>query len=219
MVGNDVVDLRDPDTAPGSTSLRFDARVFCEEELDSLASSPSRVRRRWRLWAAKEAAYKLCVKRDPTTVFAPSRFRVRLAEGAREASVQTPCGVVRVRLREEDDHLHAVATTAPAGEIVSGAGRIAAARPGLSQGDDPSAAVRRFALDRLARRLAVRPGTLEIRKCGRVPVLWQAGAPAAGDLSLSHHGGAVAFAYERSAQAPVESCVAGSRAAVSGGSG
>ncbi len=194
MVGNDVVDLRDPDSAPRSSSDRFDARVFCEEELDALAASACRARLRWRLWAAKEAAYKVCVKLDPTIVFSPSHFRVRLPEGAGAGSVETPNGGLPLLVREGDGWLHAVATAAPPGEVVFDVERL----PAGGGADDPSASVRRLARRVLARGLGVAPEVLEIRKRGRLPVLWRSGAPAPGDLSLSHHGGVVAFAYEPS---------------------
>lgn len=194
MVGNDVVDLRDPEAAPRPSSDRFDARVFCEEELDALAASACRTRLRWRLWAAKEAAYKVCVKLDPTVVFSPSRFRVRLPEDAGGGSVETPNGGLPLLVQERDGWLHAVATAALPGEIVFDVERF----PAGGGMDDPSASVRCFARRVLARGLGVAPEALEIRKRGRVPVLCRSGAPAPGDLSLSHHGGVVAFAYEPS---------------------
>jgi hypothetical protein len=194
MVGNDVVDLRDAD-AGDELAPRFDARVFCAEELESLEASPARARRRWRLWAAKEAAYKVAVKADPTTVFSPSRFRVRLEDGADDGRVEVPGtnASISVRVREEDGAVHAVARTSAA-PLVAGALRVGPriAAKGLS------AAVRRFATESLARELRVAPGDVEIRKSGRVPELWLAGAPAEADLSLSHHGDVVAFACELS---------------------
>ena len=56
--------------------------------------------------------------------------------------------------------------------------------------------VRSFSKGCLARALGVPVGDLEIRKRGRIPELWLRGAPSTVDLSLSHHGGFVAFACE-----------------------
>jgi phosphopantetheinyl transferase (holo-ACP synthase) len=188
MVGNDVVDLRDRD-ARGEVAPRFDARVFCADELESLAASGRRSRRRWRLWAAKEAAYKVAVKSDPSTVFSPSRFRVLLEEGAGDGLVEVPGSEekVPVHLCEEDGAVHAVARNGAAPLVVG----ILRSGPG-----DLSAEVRRFAALRLADELRVSPDEIEIRKRGRIPELWLGGAPAPVDLSLSHHGGVVAFACE-----------------------
>ena len=47
MVGNDVVDLRDPDADPATLSARFDLRVFGPDERDRLAASRHPVRLRW----------------------------------------------------------------------------------------------------------------------------------------------------------------------------
>ncbi|MGH7855988.1 MAG: 4'-phosphopantetheinyl transferase family protein, partial [Candidatus Binatia bacterium] len=79
MVGNDVIDLRDPETAPGSQHPRFDARVFAPAERALLGASTDARRLRWILWAAKEAAYKVARKIDARAVFSPRRFVVDLA--------------------------------------------------------------------------------------------------------------------------------------------
>ena len=192
MVGNDVVDLRDDDALP-EAAPRFDARVFCADELASLDTSPRRARRRWRLWAAKEAAYKVALKQNPATIFAPSRFRVRLADEAELGVVEMPPGSVPVRIVEADGAVHAVASTA-SGRLVTGVLRIDGRD--RASGSDPGEIARRFAREQLAARLAVPIESLEIRKHGRVPELWQRGARAAADLSLSHHGDVVAFACE-----------------------
>ena len=39
MIGNDVVDLSDPESAPAALHPRFDARAFCEAERERLAAS------------------------------------------------------------------------------------------------------------------------------------------------------------------------------------
>ena len=70
MLGNDVVDLADPEVRGGPAHPRFDARVFSPPERRALESESAPNRLRWTLWAAKEAAYKLAVKRDPNAIFA-----------------------------------------------------------------------------------------------------------------------------------------------------
>jgi phosphopantetheinyl transferase (holo-ACP synthase) len=186
MVGNDVVDLRDPDALP-EHAPRFDARVFCDEELVSLDASACRARRRWRLWAAKEAAYKVAVKEDPTTVFSPSQFRVHLPEIGADGVVEMLHRVVPVRVSESDGAVHAVVTTHP-DRLVAGMTRV--------EVDDPGRAVRRVALECLAVGLKMDAAALEIRKSGRIPELWIDGERAVADLSLSHHGDVVGFACE-----------------------
>ena len=74
MIGNDIVDLRDPEVQPGASHPRFDRRVFAPEERSALAASGARERLRWILWAAKEAGRK-----RPTTTNA--RVARRKADG------------------------------------------------------------------------------------------------------------------------------------------
>ena len=56
MVGNDVVDLRDPESAAETLHPRFDKRVFSVREREAMAESRDAARLRWKFWAAKESA-------------------------------------------------------------------------------------------------------------------------------------------------------------------
>lgn len=198
MVGNDVVDLRDAD-ATSRLAPRFDARVFGPDEIASLDRSPDRSRRRWRLWAAKEAAYKAAVKLDAEIVFSPVRFRVRLDDDACEGRVETPVGSLVLRLWESQGAVHGVARTAPARACA--ATRVV---EGMTRAPDPQASgdpeapgrrARRLACERVAAALGLPVSALEVRKRGRIPELWIQGRRGA-DLSLSHHGGVVGFACD-----------------------
>src|SRR5512147_2410613 len=116
MLGNDVVDLGDPETRPDARHPRFDARVFTREERAALASAAQPERLRWSLWAAKEAAYKCLKKLEPATCFSPVRFAVRF-ETERTGSVQAGGRRLRVALFAEGDALHAIATDAADPEL------------------------------------------------------------------------------------------------------
>ena len=74
MVGNDIVDLFDPDAQPRSFRPGFDERVFAAEERRAIEQDPNPLARRWAHWAAKEAAYKLARQIDETFVFSPRRL-------------------------------------------------------------------------------------------------------------------------------------------------
>ncbi len=192
MVGNDVVDLRDPDADPSTLSRRFDERVFCAEEREILEGSPER---RFKLWAAKEAAYKVAVKRDPATIFSPSRFRVSLEEEVELGIVTWPSGIVPVRVRVEDGAVHAVATTT-SNRLITGLHRLELLAASGQEAKALSEAVRSLATRRLAVALRVDTGAIEIRKRDRLPELFVGGVRAPADLSLSHHGQVVGFACE-----------------------
>src|SRR5512139_2501725 len=78
MIGNDVVDLLDPETQPGAVHPRFDARVFTDDELRALRRSVAPGRLRWLMWAAKESAFKAVRRNDACVAFRPREFAVTL---------------------------------------------------------------------------------------------------------------------------------------------
>ncbi len=193
MVGNDVVDLRDSDARSDSLHPRFDARVFTPAERLALERSEDATRQRWRLWSAKEAAYKVARKLDASSTFSPSRFEVELDGDARG----TVCYRGRrfaVRVLEQDGGLHALATPEAAldTELVHAFERLPAGARLLPR--ELGRAARRLACERIAPRLGVAAADLEVRKRERIPELWLADEPLPVDLSLSHHGELVAFA-------------------------
>ncbi|MGY8738305.1 MAG: 4'-phosphopantetheinyl transferase family protein, partial [bacterium] len=80
MLGNDVVDLEDPETRPETFRPRFDERVFDPTERRAIARDQNEHGRRWTHWAAKEAAYKLARQVDSKFVFSPSKLVARFTE-------------------------------------------------------------------------------------------------------------------------------------------
>lgn len=202
MVGNDVVDLCDPDADFASYSPRFDERVFAPSERRCIATSADPETCRWRMWSAKEAGYKAVRKADPTVVFSPRRFEVRL-EGtdsqAAEIRGESPgSSRIEVRFFFDESSVHAVALCPGwiAAKVVHGCERISTRLMETSSPDGPGSAARQLALERLASALEIRRDKLEIRREDRVPVLFENGRRVEGNLSLSHHGEWVAFAFE-----------------------
>jgi len=106
-LGNDLVDLSTPGTAGKAQDLRFLRRVFTRAEQDQLLCSPDPDRALWRLWSAKEAAFKAWSRYLPDLVFAHSRFEVDPEKG----SVKTPEGTCRVHWCEQEDWIHCLAWT------------------------------------------------------------------------------------------------------------
>jgi phosphopantetheine--protein transferase-like protein len=193
MVGNDVVDLGDPETEARVRHPRFDERVFTGVERAALRMSAEPERLRWVLWAAKEAAYKLAKKDDARTVLSPRTFEVCLTRRDR-ARVQHGARSFLVALDVDRERVHAVAT-AERGDaprlLLAGCERIPA-----DGATTPSAAARALALAGVAAALRVCPAELAVVSGGRIPRLVRADGAALGDLSLSHHGRFVAFACE-----------------------
>lgn len=185
MIGNDVVDLADPECA--HLHPRFDERVFAAAERRRIAFAESPERMRWILWAAKESAFKRARRLDPSLPFVPRRFAVSL-DAALEGVVHHPGGPSRVRVELLGDCAHAVATAPEADprQALHAACRL--------QGADPSRAARALALRELARHCGCSERELRVEKVARAPQLRRRGALRAGPLSLSHHGRYVAYA-------------------------
>ena len=189
MVGNDVVDLSDPESSRDARHFRFDRRVFTPEEFEVLSIEYTDVQRRWILWSAKEAAYKAARRECAGVVFSPARFVVNLDRSL--------CGSVRigihrwpVRVRISGHCVHAVVSENDSfDDILSGARRLT-----TSELRDPSQAIRRFAIASIAAGLGVANSDLRIEKINRIPQLIVAGEAAPVALSLSHHGSYAGFA-------------------------
>jgi 4'-phosphopantetheinyl transferase superfamily protein len=183
VIGNDVVDLADPEASEAALHPRFDARAFAPAERALLARAADPTRLRWALWAAKEAAYKAARQLDPGARFHPREFVVE-GGAVRNGALRFLC-----RVREAGGALHAVAVPAP--------GEPGAARAGVARvrcEDDAGSAARRLALRAGARLLGVAAAELAIVREGRRPQLLLRGRPAGLALSLSHHGRFAAFA-------------------------
>jgi phosphopantetheinyl transferase (holo-ACP synthase) len=213
-LGNDIVDLDDPESRLDELHPRWAERVFAPAEravLERAADEPlegaspwsERHRLHWALWAAKESAYKARKRAAPGTVFSPREFVVELAPLPRTDGVAT--GRVfhhgetfTVEARFDGACLHAVASTpdeAPSPILA----RVALARrvfkiQDLTPVSPPSAgdAARRLAATAIASALGLPAERLRIR--GRPPFLLRDGEPLEACLSLSHHGRFVAFA-------------------------
>ncbi len=194
LVGNDVVDLGDPQSSPEALHARFDERVFTPDEREALNASVSMHVLRWTFWAAKESAYKVAKKLDPTVRFFPRDFAVRQMTGGRAVVIHR-AGLFDVRLDSTDDWVCAVATVPAAGPpatpdpVRSGVARLE------GSGADPSRTVRELVCAALGPSMNLPPERVRIATNGRIPVaLWQ-GRRLAVDLSLSHHGRFVAWAW------------------------
>jgi len=189
VVGNDIVDLADPDASRGACHPRFDRRVFAPDEARSLPTECSDLQKRWILWSAKEAAFKAARRESARVVFSPARFVVDLDRSL--------CGSVRhemrrwsARVRVDGDCVHAVVGDSNViSSIVSSVCRLT-----IDELRDPSAAVRRFTLSSLAAMLRVATSDLRIERAGRIPQLILAGRARPVPLSLSHHGSYAGFA-------------------------
>ncbi len=196
LIGNDVVDLRDPEARIETLHPRFIARVFTAAEQRQINAASDPCRALWALWAGKEAGYKILKKLVPTTLFAHAAFRVQLRgdagiRGRLEGVVRHQGLCFQLKLHSDAAKIHAVALSAVGNDSVTEPPRC---RVGTGWSAlEHSAAVRRLALRDL--RAWFGDGAGDLRIVGsRPPRLVRAETALDADLSLSHHGSWVAWA-------------------------
>ncbi len=194
LVGNDVVDLRDPDNQPDALHARFDSRVFASVEREALGASSSQHVLRWTLWAAKESAYKLAKKLDPSVRFRWREFSTRPI-GEERVGVIHGARSFDIRVDRTDEWVHAVATlTSSNPRSARGSGSAGIERLEGAEAD-PSRTVRECVRAALGSRIKLPPGQVQIAAESGIPVaLWRSRRLPV-DLSLSHHGRFVAWAF------------------------
>jgi phosphopantetheinyl transferase (holo-ACP synthase) len=212
LVGNDVVDLRDPENQPSAIHPRFDERVFTPAERARLTDETTAHRTRWLMWAAKESAFKVARKLDGSVRFLPRQFGVQL-EGKARAVVRHAAGRFRVSFSGAEEWVHAIA------ERVDGIGRatpseglelatprgpsamIERVRQGGLTTACPSVRVRAMARSVVGPLFSIAPPEIEISTLAGVPVALWRGRRLPVDLSFSHHGRFLACAWSRSRSA------------------
>ena len=79
LLGNDIVDLEDPDSVDVTSEFRDRAFTYRENSLINRFEIPERML--WALWACKEAAYKALKGRYPETIFAWKEFEAEMSAG------------------------------------------------------------------------------------------------------------------------------------------
>lgn len=181
-----MVDLQDPQSQPEALHPRWDSRVFTLAEQGRLSEAVSAHVARWKMWAAKESAYKVAKKMRPELSFFPTAFHVELCDET-TALVRHEMERFTVRLHETVEYVHAVATREGTFPSWSRIGVVEAAAAASEQ-------VRELAGKAIARLFDTSAAEVVIMPEGRVPVAFLGGVRLPVDLSLSHHGRFVACA-------------------------
>ena len=105
LLGNDVQDLRDPDSDEAFRDERARERVFTREERECMENSADPRRALWSVWALKEAAYKALTARYEGIIFSWREFRVNESLNRVQSGPHELYGEVRV---SSADSLHAL---------------------------------------------------------------------------------------------------------------
>ncbi len=201
-MGNDVVDLADPENVGKSGDDRFCRRVFNAGELALVAGSSQPDMILWALWAAKEAAYKAVSRFDGSVCSIPRKYPVVIEESANQGccmplrgTVATPAGDIPVCIFVEKEALHAIAagTTAELEKIVFHV------EPLHRDAADTGRFARKILLVELARRLDCAVGELAVLKEEKrpwAPWVTRRDVRLPVSISLSHDGRFAAFAFD-----------------------
>jgi phosphopantetheinyl transferase (holo-ACP synthase) len=207
-VGNDIVDLGDPEARGKSLDARFIKRTMTPDEQWAMHRFANPDRLLWAFWAAKETAYKALNKRYPSVSSAPGRYGVVLSFHEDSADiihpvsgvVHTPEGLVPVRVIFQPDYVHCIGGHCGSGSLDGmewGVGTIDAAPESggkKSVSERESFTARLIAASKMADILHCDPQDIHISKKSGWPKVYVKGKPADMDISLSHDGRLAAFA-------------------------
>jgi len=192
-VGNDIVDLKDPQAQGKAHNERFLARICADVELPLVTQAKFPHVALWTLWSIKEASYKVVQKCLPAAKAIPNQFVCQEGEnGVWDCRYQEMrC---RVRVAVNDDFVHAVACLA---DGIIHWDNVVVKTDELLTGGNPSEAVRQLAVHLLREKGYQDCSIVRRKELQRIlpPQIYQGGIPLPNsDISLSHDGRFVAVA-------------------------
>ncbi|MGB9498280.1 MAG: 4'-phosphopantetheinyl transferase superfamily protein [Dissulfuribacterales bacterium] len=213
-IGNDIVDLKTLEAMGKAADTRFVQRVLNPDEQQAVLNSDHPDGFLWAFWAAKETAYKATSKSHPDVTSAPRRYQVILDSKKKTnpltGEVITPHGIVPIKITFHEDYVHCIGMagrfqdlkTGDLDDIVFG---LEETNPGEEAGSDSlsereSIMVRTVAKERIASHLGRNPDEIHImrnkspEKHGP-PMVYFKGRKNNVDISLSHDGRFVAYAF------------------------
>lgn len=194
LVGNDIVDLGDPESQRETLHPRFIARVFSQAEQRAIQSSPDAQTHLWLLWAAKESAFKVLKKMDAELVFTHRQFVVEVEHPRRgHTALGRIChGAHRLTMRASirPGYVHVLAWLRDRPSDRSG---VLFGVQSCPIHLDPSAAVRAVTASAVCKALHMPPKALAIDH-GKPPRFVGPMDLTGLDCSLSHHGRWISYA-------------------------
>lgn len=201
-IGNDVVDWQDPANTKKGWNLPYLKKILTPAEIESVQAAKNPDLALWLIWACKETAYKVIRKFDDTAAFLPLRWSVIQDEStANTGKVIIPeKDPVFVRCSANENYVHCIGSNDQQDleKIIWRVDSLPSAENGINS--DPSLFVRQQFIRRLADTYRLDLKDLEIRreeKGGELqpPYIYLNNAKAPFDISLSHDGRFVAYAF------------------------
>lgn len=186
MIGNDIVDLDIVLKEDKASNPRYLKKVCTEHEIESIQSSIDPNFTLWRIWTIKEAAYKIINKTNNIRAYIPKKIKTVLISET-EAEVTSSWGKIAVRTNFlSKNYIHSIAYSSSFFDGVEL----------ISENSNPSDAVRMFCLQDIINKINLDSKTnLHIRTENNIPFVYQEGNKLSLNLSLSHHGRFVAWAF------------------------
>jgi phosphopantetheine--protein transferase-like protein len=200
-VGNDVVDLKEPANAGKSRDSRFLKKILTDAEIKFVGNAENREAALWSLWACKEAACKVIKKSSPDTAFIPRRWQTVIENTQSEYSdgevIIPEKGKVFTRLFVNSEYVHCIgADTLPVlDKLIWNVESLPE-----EEGINPSLFLRHCLGHNLAQYFSLNFHQIKIirkREKGELqpPRVYVDGRKTEIDVSLSHDGRFVAYAY------------------------
>jgi len=202
LIGNDIVDLMDPQARGKSRDIPFMDRVFTPDERCLIQDSSNPDMMLWTLWTGKETGYKALRRRSPAVSSAPRRYEVHLPctgdHIPESGTVHTPCGPVSIRFCITGEYVHCVGATTD--EEVDAISWDVQKMPRTQSSCDESLFVREMAKRGISAWLDEQPEAVDIIRPEQdhglaPPVIKIRGRNPSINLSMSHDGRFAACAF------------------------
>jgi hypothetical protein len=211
LIGNDIVDLSDPQGLGKSRDTRFINRVFSADEKQQILNCSEPDLLLWSLWAGKETAYKAVRKSHFEAISVPRRYGVKLNNTygiIRKApfisgAVETPYDPVSIRIFINENYVHCIGITGKSeafNSVIRGVLQISRGNDFHFSTDSPSSKVRQLAKKAISSYLDQDIEDIDIRRFKgyrglEPPTVSIKGEARMIDISLSHDGNFVAYAF------------------------
>jgi phosphopantetheinyl transferase len=203
-VGNDIVDLKEPGNTRKSRDLHFLKKILTDAEIEFVQSAENSDKALWSCWAYKETAYKIIKKSRGHAAFLPCQWSVIFKKSKStyiDGEITAPSApTVYLRLLSCAGYVHCVGTDCRDAleKIICNV----VALPQQDKGEKPDASLflRECLTQDLARYFHLKSSDININRIKengelQPPYLFVSGKKSDIDISLSHDGQFVAYAF------------------------
>ena len=200
-VGNDVMDLSEPANAGKSQDSRFLKKILTNAEIEFVQNAGNPDTALWSFWACKETAYKVIKKSCPAAAFLPRQWQVTFTKSQ---SVYSDGEVIipgrekiYIRLFSNTRYIHCIGA-----DVLTALNKLIWSVDALPEEEkiNPSLYLRYCLGQSLAKNFSLKFHQIKIKRTrenGKLlpPRVYVSGVKTDIDISLSHDGRFVAYAF------------------------